>query len=185
MKHHSILAFALTLITSAALLSPTAIYPDEHRGKRVAPIRHLPGHEERKREAEAEREAVESGQVAPLSEEAAIQPTPRAPFVLTGFDGMDATVNVSFVAVPPDSHAATGPDHIVEVVNASIAFFNRAGGTAAPTELLSDFFTSIKISDCIFDPVVAYDELAQRFYIGALDVPELCGDPPANTARLL
>lgn len=185
MKHPSILAFALTLITSAALLSPTTIYPDEHRGKRVAPIRHLPGHEERKREAETEREAVESGQLAPLSEEAAIQPTPRAPLVSTGFDGMDATVNVSFVAVPPDTHAATGPDHIVEVVNASIAFFNRAGGTAAPTELLSDFFTSIKISDCIFDPVVAYDELAQRFYIGALDIPELCGDLPANTARLL
>jgi hypothetical protein len=185
MKHPSILAFALTLITSAALLSPTAIYPDEHREKRVAPIRHLPGHEERKREAEAEREAVESGQLAPLSEEAAIQPTPRAPLMSTSFDGMDATVNVSFVAVPPDTHAATGPDHIVEVVNASIAFFNRAGGTAAPTELLSDFFTSIKISDCIFDPVVAYDELAGRFYVGALDVPELCNETPTSTAKLL
>jgi hypothetical protein len=168
MKHHSILAFALTLITSAALLSPTAIYPDEHRGKRVAPIRHLPGHEERKKEAEAEREAVESGQLAPLSEEAAIQPTPRAPLVSTGFDGMDFNDTPGFV--PPDTHAATGPNHIVETVNTTVAIYNRATGArvSGPTDL-SDFFSSVSASTNLTDPVVAYDELAQRFFIGVID----------------
>jgi hypothetical protein len=180
MKPSSILAFALTLITSAALLSPTAIYPDEHRGKRVAPIRHLPGHEERKREAEAERESVESGQLAPLSEEAAIQPTPRAPVISTGFDGMDFGDTPGFV--PPDTHAATGPNHIVETVNTTIAIFDRTTGATASgyPKNLSAFFSSVGATIDLSDPVVAYDELAQRFFIGVIDFGSI-----GNTSHLL
>jgi hypothetical protein len=180
MKHPSIiLAFALTLIASAALPSPTAIYPDEHREKRVAPIRHLPGHGERKREAEAEREAVESGRLAPLSEEAAIKPTPRAASLSLTFDGMDFNDTIGYV--PPDTHAATGPAHIVETVNTTVAIYNRATGArvSGPTDL-SVFFSSVGATIDLSDPVVAYDELAGRFFIGVIDFG-LSG----NTSHLL
>jgi hypothetical protein len=185
MKPLSILALSLTLATAAVPFSPIAVSPaEQQKTKKVIPIRRPPGFEENKRKAEAQRQAVESGQLTlRAEEEAAPAPTRRAPVISTGFDGMD--FGDSPDSVPPDTHAATGPNHIVEVVNSAIAIFNRTGGVAVAPQLLADFFTGVAISGCIFDPVVAYDELAQRFYVGALDVPELCGDPPANTARLL
>jgi hypothetical protein len=191
MKRSAILALGFSLVVSAAALIPTNTLPDdtEPRDYRVAPIKRPPGHEERRRAAAAQAEAIESGRSVPaLAEEAAIKPTPRRPILTTGFDGMNALVNGSFTSVPPDTIAATGPNHIVEVVNASIAFFDRTTGAAVGStpQLLGNFFSALgtTANSCIFDPVVAYDELAQRFYVGALDIPAACG-VSSNTASLL
>jgi hypothetical protein len=186
MKPSVTLVLSLTLIFSATF-NPSPIQPADREAKRVAPIRHLPGHEERKREADAERDAMESGLLTPSQEEAALAPTQRAPTIANGFAGMNFTDSPS--SVPPDTIAATGPNHIVEVVNSAIAFFDRTSGAAVGStpELLGTFFSPLgtNASSCIFDPVVAYDDIAGRFYIGALDVPEVCGDTPTNTAMLL
>jgi hypothetical protein len=177
----------LSLLSGAVPLVPTALDSAEQKARRIAPIRRPPAFEEKRRAAEAMREAIESGRLmAAPEEEAAIKPTPRRPVVTAGFAGMDAGVNAPSASVPPDTIAAAGPNHIVEVVNSAIAIYDKATGAAAGgfPQLLSTFFT-VNISDCIFDPVVAYDELLQRFYIGALDVPALCGEAPGSTARLL
>jgi len=84
-----------------------------------------------------------------------------------------------FLVVPPDTHAAVGPAHVVEVVNSVVAFFNKATGERFSTQSLSDFFAPVGGLDP-FDPVVAYDELAGRFIVGALDV-----DFIARTAHLI
>lgn len=72
---------------------------------------------------------------------------------------------------PPDPHLAVGPTALVEVVNSSIAFFNRAGGKTFETELGS-FFTSVNPGSFVFDPKVFYDWHAGRFVLCALDVDD-------------
>ncbi|HEY6200279.1 MAG TPA: hypothetical protein VI231_16865, partial [Candidatus Binatia bacterium] len=110
-------------------------------------------------------------------------PSRRVPNVITTFAGMDFTDGGG--SVPPDTIAAAGPNHIVELVNSTIAIFDRTNGTNLFQQSLATFFASVRVSDCIFDPVVAYDEAASRFYVGAIDLPEVCGETPAATARLL
>jgi hypothetical protein len=191
MKSSAILALGFILVVSAAALFPTITFPAEPEPKayRVAPIRRPPGHEERRRAAAAEAAAIESGRLAPALEEApASKPTPRRPVMTSGFDGMNASVNGSFTSVPPDTIAATGPDHIVEVVNASIAFFSRTTGAAVGStpQLLGNFFSPLGTTagSCIFDPVVTYDELETRFVVAALDVPSACNPLAANSAHI-
>ena len=168
MKSLPTLALGLILIASAGPLNPTAIYPDEPKANKIAPIRRPPGFEQLKREAEARREAIESGRLAPLPEEgAAVKPTPRVPAVLSGFAGMSFNDTPGYV--PPDTHAATGPDHIVETVNTTVAFFNRTTGAIVSQQDLSVFFSSVGASTNLTDPVVAYDDLENRFFIGVLD----------------
>jgi hypothetical protein len=189
MKSSAILALGFILVVSAAALIPTTTFPDEPEPKayRVAPIRRPPGHEERRRAAAAQAEAIESGRLAPaLEEEAALRPTPRRPVMTSGFAGMNFATSGG-TSVPPDTIAATGPSHIVEVVNASIAIFNRTTGAAVGStpQLLGNFFSALgtTANNCIFDPVVAYDELAQRFYVGALDVPAACALNPSTVPQ--
>jgi hypothetical protein len=186
MKHKKLLVvLTLSLFPGAAPLFPTTLDSAEQKARRIVPIRRPPAFEEKRRAAEAMREAVERLTLA-LEEEPAVKSTPHRPVVTTGFVGMDASIN-PITSVPPDTIAATGPNHIVEVANSAIAIYDRATGALAATfpQLLSTFLSSVNISDCIFDPVVAYDELLGRFYIGVLDVPELCGELPASTARFL
>ncbi len=184
MKRLQIVALILTLVTSTLSFTPATIYPDEQKTRRHFPIRRLQGYAELKKEAEAERQAVESGRLAASTEQqAALAPAPRAPRVLKGFAGLD--FNSSGGSVPPDTIAATGPDHIIELINSAIAIYNRSTGAKISEQPLVDFFGATAISDCIFDPVVGYDEIAGRFYIGALEIPELCGELPAATANLL
>jgi outer membrane protein OmpA-like peptidoglycan-associated protein/Ca2+-binding RTX toxin-like protein len=89
--------------------------------------------------------------------------------ILNTFPGLNtATVTSNFE--PPDTHIAVGPDFIVEVVNDAIAIIDKDDGTQISVQLLSDFFSALPLSGgAIFDPVVTYDALAERFVVAALD----------------
>lgn len=185
MKSSAILALGFILVGSAAALIPTTTFPDEPEPKayRVAPIRRPPGHEERRRAAAAQAEEIESGRWAPaLEEEAAIKPTPRRPVLLSSFAGMNFNDTPGFV--PPDTHAATGPDHIVETVNTTVAYFDRTTGAMVfgPQDLggVTGFFGSVGATTNLTDPVVAYDLIDGRFFIGVIDF-----GASGTTARLL
>src|SRR5947207_959784 len=131
----------LLFLALLVFASPASIYPEEPVGrKKIAPIRHLPGHRERKKQADTERRAVESGALAPA--EPLPPPTPRAPVIgATNFAGMDFgdsdTGNPGHGFVPPDTHAATGPNHIIETINTAITIYNRSDGSvvSGPTNL--------------------------------------------------
>ncbi len=86
------------------------------------------------------------------------------------FEGLDVT-DTSDVE-PPDTHLAAGPDHLVEVVNTAIAFFDKDSGTNLFTQELATFFLPTGPSTKIFDPVVTYDEQAGRFIVVTLDLNE-------------
>jgi len=90
--------------------------------------------------------------------------------IVKGFEGISFTN--SFDSVPPDTHLATGPQHIVEVTNATIAFFNRATGKRVFLEDLFAFFAPTGAVHFGFDPVVTYDEIAQRFVVVMVDEDE-------------
>jgi hypothetical protein len=70
---------------------------------------------------------------------------------------------------PPDTMAAAGPSHVVEVVNSRIAFFDKFTCNLVSQQSLTNFFAPVKGGNFIFDPSVTYDELANRFVIVALD----------------
>ena len=89
--------------------------------------------------------------------------------VLRDFPGIDA--NSSFCGCqPPDTHAAAGPNHIVEVVNTAIAMFDKTGNVLSAAQAFTTFFRSdIVAGDTFtFDPVVAYMEDVGRWVVGVL-----------------
>ncbi len=70
---------------------------------------------------------------------------------------------------PPDTILAAGPDHIVEGGN-WLTVFDKATGTRVFEQRPRDFFAPVGSPTAGFgDGVVAYDELAGRFVIGALE----------------
>lgn len=88
------------------------------------------------------------------------------------FPGIDATG-----WVPPDPHIAVGPNHVVQVVNSDIAWFDKTTGNlqfqvamepiAGPEE---GFFESLGVSPFVYDPKVLYDPVTQRFIVVALEL---------------
>jgi hypothetical protein len=75
----------------------------------------------------------------------------------------------SFDSVPPDTHVATGPEHIVEVTNTTIAYYSRAKGKRLFIQDLFLFFAPAGVVRFAFDPVVTYDDIAERFVVAMID----------------
>jgi Bacterial Ig domain len=87
--------------------------------------------------------------------------------ILSGTDGLDFAATGD--GAPPDTIAAAGPNHIVEMVNTDIAIYTKAGAQVFHQDL-SQFFGSVFAGNAISDPFVMYDEQAQRFVVGVLDL---------------
>lgn len=110
--------------------------------------------------------------------------------------------------VPPDSHAAVGPNHIVTIVNGTLRIFEissgnlvrnfRLGsllgtgnpatatvdgnGNTTPANTSTAFFAPLTPANRLFDPRVVYDQMAQRFIIIAL---ERVDAPSPTASRIL
>ncbi len=89
------------------------------------------------------------------------------PSALPGFAGLAFSDDPRFI--PPDTHAAVGPDHVVEVVNASVAVFDKDTRAKLFQRQLQPFFARVGAATPTFDPVVAYDELSGRFIVATLE----------------
>src|SRR5579859_5436918 len=71
---------------------------------------------------------------------------------------------------PPDTIAAIGPDKVLGAVNTALVIKDKAGNVlAAPTEFQTFFSSVYQSGDLFSDPYVAYDDLAQRFYVAILE----------------
>ncbi len=76
---------------------------------------------------------------------------------------------------PPDPNLAVGPDHIVETVNAAIAFYDKHTGqqlfsTHLGTPGNPGFFEPVGAdSGFVFDPKCFYDQKVGRFVVVALE----------------
>ena len=92
--------------------------------------------------------------------------------LLSEFDALDVTdcCGPSGTSVPPDSHLAAGPNHLLAAVNVAFEIYDKEGNVVRPATTFSSFFS--KLSVCVdtpygaFDPTVLYDEEADRFALG-------------------
>ncbi|MCW5936608.1 MAG: hypothetical protein KIT11_04800 [Fimbriimonadaceae bacterium] len=83
---------------------------------------------------------------------------------LKSFPGMD-----QLGWYPPDPQIAVSSTHVVQVVNSSIAFFNRSGALEFQ-QTFDAFFAGLGASNYLFDPKVFYDSSSKRFFVIVLDV---------------
>jgi hypothetical protein len=80
-------------------------------------------------------------------------------------------------STPPDTCAASGPASVIETVNTEIAIYNKTGtsilkdsnGASVPFLALSTFFSAVGATTFESDPVVAYNELIGKFFVGIWD----------------
>ena len=88
--------------------------------------------------------------------------------LLNSFPGMSFADDPRYL--PPDTAIAVGPKKLVEVVNASLAIYDKDTGARLSLQKLENFFAPISPGTFVFDPVVTYDAKAHRFVVAALDL---------------
>ena len=71
-------------------------------------------------------------------------------------------------SVPPDPYLAAGPTTYVQVVNTTVAIYDKATGNKLFQKSLASLFGTPGGFD-IFDPLVTYDEQANRFVVSVLE----------------
>ena len=106
----------------------------------------------------------------------------RFSFDSTVFD--DNVTTTGSVFIPPDSHGAAGPSHLVNVVNTTIRFHAK-DGTLQFQDSLANFFAALTPLTNTFDPKVIYDQYANRFVVVTLEQTDTFVGAPANTSRIL
>ena len=85
--------------------------------------------------------------------------------------------------IPPDPIGAAGPDHLVDVINVLVNFYQQ-DGTMDFQDSLYDFFSVLTPSTFTFDPKVVYDQHEGRFVIVTMDVTDTQFDDPSDTSRI-
>lgn len=75
---------------------------------------------------------------------------------------------------PPDCNMAVGPNHIVTVINSTIAFYSKAGAKTFQVTMdgPTGFFNGTAQTSFVFDPKCFYDPISNRFFVIALDLDE-------------
>lgn len=68
----------------------------------------------------------------------------------------------SGTSIPPDTHGAVGPNHVMTVLNSQIRIQNKTGGVLTTTTL-NAFWATVAPSGGVFDPKVLYDPYANRW----------------------
>jgi uncharacterized repeat protein (TIGR01451 family) len=106
-----------------------------------------------------------------------------APGLDNAFSGITKTETGGFI--PPDTHVAVGPNHVVGIVNSNIDIYAKDGtrDAGSPQTLNAFFPDAIKIPGGNsprdpFDPKIIFDQFNDRFVAVAL---HLSGDDTAET----
>ena len=100
--------------------------------------------------------------------------------------GQDTNIanNGGFLFIPADPHGAAGPNHVVNVFNTSIEFY-QTDGTANGSQSLQNFFAPLAPANFTFDPKVLFDQYEQRFVVVTLERQDTAGGDPTNSSRAL
>jgi hypothetical protein len=115
-------------------------------------------------------------------------PMPLAPGLINNFVGPDFLTNATntggFLFIPPDPIAASGPDHVVSVVNVTIQWHTK-DGTMQGNQSLENFFAPLSPANFTFDPKVIYDQFEDRFVVVTLERQDTANSDPLNSSRIL
>ena len=104
-------------------------------------------------------------------------------FLSTNFDD-NGSYTDGFRFIPPDSHAAAGPNHVVNVVNVTITFHQK-NGTIDFQDGLESFFSSLNPLTFTFDPKVIYDQYEDRWVVITMEQTAISSGDLADTSRML
>jgi hypothetical protein len=110
----------------------------------------------------------------PVAQDAAVVPLIPAPTV--NFDGIS---NLSGV-LPPDTNGDVGPNHYVQWINLKFAIWNKSGtllyGPADGRTIFAGFGAPCETSND-GDPIVLYDEAADRWMLSQFALPNFPSGP--------
>ena len=81
--------------------------------------------------------------------------------------------------IPPDTHGAVGPSHLLVTLNSQVRVSNRAGTALVADRTLNGFWGGIAGGSGTFDPRAVYDPFANRFVVVS------CDDARSATSALL
>lgn len=110
----------------------------------------------------------------------ALKNAPTLVFDSLGYDDNAALGGGAFI--PPDTHTAAGPNHVINVVNVSLRIHNKSNGAPVFSSTLRNFFTAPDFTapvNATFDPKVLYDQYADRWLVVTLE------KTPADSALFL
>jgi hypothetical protein len=85
----------------------------------------------------------------------------QSPHLVKDFAGLDDTN-----WMPPNSHIAAGPNHLIAAVNATFGVFDKPGRQLL-RRTLADLFSSLVADALIFNPKVIYDQFRGAWLIAA------------------
>ncbi len=89
------------------------------------------------------------------------------PAPIVSFEGIDVA-NGCGGCMPPDTNGEVGPNHYVQMVNSAVQIWNKSGTPAGPAVAISTLWTGFG-GPCSIrndgDPIVMYDQLADRWLI--------------------
>ena len=105
---------------------------------------------------------------APLAPTVNTSPSPSV-----NFQGLDD----NNTAIPPDTHGAVGPSHVVTMLNTQVRIADRTGSTNYSTTTLSNWWSSAGSFATVFDPKVVYEPYSARW------IATVCADSPPNATN--
>ena len=78
---------------------------------------------------------------------------------------------------PSDANLAVGTTQVVEMVNTMFQVFDKSGVSQAPAAKINTLFSALTDSPCSFanggDPIVLFDQLANRWLLSQLEFPRV------------
>ncbi len=152
--------FSELTVLEAANIPPLAQDPE-------VPFRPLP----RNLEVRAEDIVATDGTVSPLSHGIPTGPSSPAPDLT-----FQALVD-DYTRIPPDTHGAIGPNHVMTVLNSQVRIQDRSGNILS-TVSLAAFWATLG-NPAPFDPKLLYDPFQSRWIFTA------CADNALATSSLL
>jgi hypothetical protein len=113
----------------------------------------------------------------PLEHDSVVQssaaPTVGMPPVGASFEGIENNTGCNG-CIPPDPNGAVGPNHYVQMVNSSFAIYSKTGALLSPPKAINSLWMSVPNSTCAThnngDPIVIYDQLADRWLLSQFTV---------------
>lgn len=91
-----------------------------------------------------------------------VSPTPILNFAGTGDNN---------AAIPPDTHGAVGPNHIMETLNTQVRITDKTGTQISIVDL-SAFWQSLGEGNTTFDPKIVYDPYSNRYIFTTFAGPQ-------------
>lgn len=130
-------------------------------------------HEQQSEDIAPQVRAAAGGPTDPLLALGTAIATGDAPPLIGSFDGMGCCFTGGD-GNPPDTVGDIGPNHYVQMVNTSIIVFNRSGGLLAGPVAINSLWAGaggLCEANNDGDPIVLYDQLADRWLVSRFATP--------------